>query len=384
MKKYDYIITGSGASGLILLYRMMQDPFFARKSILLIDKEEKNTNDRTWCYWEKGVGEWDDILEKSWDDIVFASDVFSDKLSIGPYTYKMIRSSKLYEKIQAEIPKHKNITVLKDEVLNISHRSDSASVLAKTSDFPAKKVINSIMFDKPYKHQEKYPVLRQHFLGWFIEVQEDTFDDSAATFMDFTVEQRKNTRFMYILPLSPRVALFEYTLFSPKLLPKEEYEYEIEEYLEERGITDYKIIEKEQGVIPMTSYRFWKHNSKNVLNIGTVGGWSKASTGYTFMNITKKTKDLVEYLKTGESLRDFHKATKFWWYDLLLLDVLAKDNSIGAKIFGTLFKKNSVQNIFKFLDEETSFGEDLRVMLTMPPWRFVKALFKRVFSKSSK
>jgi len=381
MKKYDYIFTGSGASGLILLYRMMQDSFFSRKSILLIDREQKNTNDRTWCYWEKGTGEWDDILEKSWDDIVFKSEVYSNTLPIAPYTYKMIRSSRLYEKIQAEIPKHKNITVLYDEVLNISHRSDSASVLTKTSDFPAKKVINSIMFGKPYRHQEKYPVLRQHFLGWFIEVEEDTFDDSAATFMDFTVEQRKNTRFMYILPMSPRVALFEYTLFSPTLLPKEEYQYEIEEYLEERGITEYKIIETEEGVIPMTSYRFWKHNSRNVINIGTAGGWSKASTGYTFMNITKKTKALVEYLKTGESLRDFHKTTRFWWYDLLLLDVLFKDNSIGARIFGTLFKKNSVQKIFKFLDEETSFAEDLRVMLTMPPLRFMVALVKRIFNR---
>ena len=26
--------------------------------------------------------------------------------------------------------------------------------------------------------------------------------------------------------------------------------------------TDYEIIEKEQGFIPMTSYKFWKNNSK--------------------------------------------------------------------------------------------------------------------------
>ena len=383
MKKYDYIISGAGASGLILLYRMMKDPYFARKRILLIDKEKKSGNDRTWSYWEKGAGEWDDLLEKTWDDIIFTSDVYSNTLSVAPYTYKMLRSSKLYDMIQAEIPKHDNITVLYDEVLNISHRAESASVLTKKSDYSAKKVINSVMFDRPYKHQEKYPVLRQHFLGWFIEVEEDTFDDSAATFMDFSVEQRKNTRFMYILPLSPRVALFEYTLFSPKLLTKEEYEYEIEEYLEERGITKYKIIEKEQGIIPMTAYRFWRHNSRNVLNIGTVGGWSKASTGYTFMNITKKTKILVEYLKTNESLRDFHKVNRFWRYDILFLDVLSKDNSIGAKIFGTLFKKNSVQSIFKFLDEETSFTQDLKVMLTMPTWRFVNALYNRVFKRRS-
>ena len=183
---------------------------------------------------------------------------------------------------------------------------------------------------------------------------------------------------MYVLPMSKKVALFEYTLFSKQLLGKQEYEMEIADYLRSKGIKDYTIIEKEQGVIPMTSYKFWKHNSKNVINIGTVGGWSKASTGYTFMNICKKTKSLVEFMKTDKSFRKFHKVTRFWWYDLLLLDVLSKNNAIGAKIFGLLFKRNKVQKIFKFLDEETSFGQDLTVMLSMPPFRFVGALIGRL------
>jgi lycopene beta-cyclase len=42
MQKYDYIITGSGASGLMLAYRMAKDSFFDTASILIIDKEKKN------------------------------------------------------------------------------------------------------------------------------------------------------------------------------------------------------------------------------------------------------------------------------------------------------------------------------------------------------
>lgn len=380
MDMYDYIITGTGASGLILVHRMMNDSFFDDKRILLIDKEKKNTNDRTWCFWEKGQGEWDDILEKSWNEVLFKSDIYSNRLSIGPYSYKMVRSSHLYEKILKELENNDHITLVQDEILNISHKSKSASVLTKKSEYHGKKVLNSILFDYDYRQQTKYPVLKQHFLGWFVETKVDAFDDSAATFMDFTVEQKGNTRFMYVLPVSKKVALFEYTLFSEKLLDKEEYEAEIELYLKEQGITDYKIVEKEQGIIPMTSYKFWKKNSKHVLNIGTAGGWSKASTGYTFMNISRKTKDLVEFLKTERSFKEFNKRTKFWYYDLLLLDVLHKDNSIGAKIFGTLFKRNSVQSIFKFLDEQSSFAEDLRIIVTMPQLRFLRALWGRLFS----
>ena len=111
--------------------------------------------------------------------------------------------------------------------------------------------------------------------------------------MDFTVPQKGNTRFMYVLPTSKREALFEYTLFSKDLLEISEYENAIKDYLEEKNIANYEIVETEKGSIPMTSFKFQQFNTKNLLNMGTVGGWTKASTGYTFMSTTKKTRALI-------------------------------------------------------------------------------------------
>ncbi|MFY0631295.1 MAG: lycopene cyclase [Flavobacteriaceae bacterium] len=379
MLEFDYIITGSGASGLMLAFRMANDSFFDDKSILIIDKEKKHTNDRTWCYWEKDDGEWDDILHKTWKKILFKSDTYKAQPSIDPYTYKMIRSGDFYKKMWSVIDEKDNFTFVEDTVINISHKAYSASVLTLKTEYHTNQLMNSIALDKAYNQQIKYPSLHQHFVGWFIETKEDSFDKEVATFMDFTVNQKNNTRFMYVLPLSSKKALVEYTLFSERLLPYKEYEYEIKLYLKNKSITDYTIVEKEQGSIPMTSYKFWKHNSKKVMNIGTVGGWSKASTGFTFMNTTKKTKELVEFLKTEDSFRDFRKKTRFWTYDLLLLDVLYKYNEQGTKVFSALFKKNSIQSIFRFLDEETRFSEDVKIMFSLPPLKFIIALFKRIF-----
>ena len=197
--------------------------------------------------------------------------------------------------------------------------------------------------------------------------------------MDFSVEQKGNTRFMYVLPTSSTEALLEYTLFSKDLLSKAAYENEIENYIKKLGITDYKIIEKEQGNIPMTSYKFWKHNTRNIINIGSAGGWTKASTGYTFKNSTKKTKAVIQFLATETDFRKFHKTDTFWFYDLLLLDILHKKNHLGSKIFSSLFQKGKPTLIFKFLDEETSFLEDLHVIWKCPKGLFVKALFGRIF-----
>ena len=378
MQNYDYIITGSGASGLMLAYRMAKDSFFDNASILIIDKEKKTSNDRTWCFWENDKGEWDDLVHKSWNKILFDSHSYKKSIPLQSYTYKMIRSAKFYEKLWNFIDSKNNISFIKANVTSISDTPEGAFVETSTGQYRAVKLLNSIDLDQKYTRQEEYPVLLQHFTGWFIETKKNIFDDSVATFMDFTVDQKMNTRFMYVLPVSANKALFEYTLFYKDILTKEEYERELQKYLELNSISEYTIIEKEKGIIPMTSFKFWQDNSKNILNIGTVGGWTKASTGYTFKNTSKKTIQLIAFLKTENDFTNFRKKTRFWFYDLLMLDVLANHNHLGSNLFSKLFQRNSLKNVFRFLDEETSFIEDLRIMLSMPPLRFIIALFRRV------
>lgn len=378
MNYYDYIIVGGGASGLMMAYRMSNDSFFDNKSILIIDKEKKNTNDRTWCYWETENDEWNNIVNASWKNIVFKSEFHSTEESIAPYRYKMIRSKDFYSKIWSHLEEKATITFEALNVLSIHQLYNEASVITENKIFKTKTILNSVLFTDAYKKQRKYPVLQQHFVGFFIKTKKDFFDINAATFMDFTVDQKDNTRFMYILPYAKNEALFEYTLFSKYLLPYDDYKVEIEKYLQEKNITDYEIIEKEQGSIPMTCYKFWNHNSKNIINIGTAGGWSKASTGFTFKNTTKKTIELINYIKKNKPLPKFHKINKFWFYDLLLLDILFKKNHIGAFIFGKMFQKTTPKQILKFLDEDTSLLEDLQIQLKLPIINFIKAAFVRI------
>jgi lycopene beta-cyclase len=381
MNYYDYILVGGGASGLMMAYRMSKDAYFDDKKIVILDKEKKISNDRTWCYWDFENDEWDDIVSTSWNKILFKSDVYKTGKNIAPYQYKMIQSKDFYLKIWNYLEGKSNISFQKQEILKINQLKEEAEVVTVNQVFKSKTVINSILYDDTYKKQTIYPVLQQHFVGFFIKTKEETFDDTAATFMDFTVEQKGNTRFMYILPTSKKEALLEYTLFSKDVLAYDIYKTEIEKYLNQKNILDYEIVEKEQGSIPMTCYKFWKQNSENIIHIGTAGGWSKASTGFTFKNTTKKTQKLISHLKEHKPLTEFYKITKFWYYDLLLLDILSDKNHLGSRLFSQLFMHTSVQKIFKFLDEETSFYEDLQIMLKMPPINFILAIFKRISRK---
>lgn len=375
---FDFILTGCGAAGLMLAYRMSQDSFFDKKSILLIDSVKRSTDDKTWCFWEEGNGEWDHLLTKTWQNIHFESKEFKKISGVKPYKYKMIRSSDFYNFVWNSLEKKDNFTFNQHSVDSIVSKKDHVEVVAKNNQYVSKIVFNSAFLDDEYKNQTKYPVLQQHFLGWFIETEEDCFDDDVATFMDFNIEQKSSTRFIYVLPTSKKTALVEYTLFSENLIEKEAYERGIVDYLNKRGIKKYKISEVEKGSIPMTCFPFWKKNQHNVLHIGTVGGWTKPSTGFTFKTTSIETKRLVSFVKTRLDMRAFRKKTRFWFYDLILLDVLSKENSKGASYFSKLFKRNSIQTILCFLDEKSSLLTDFRIILAMPFFKFTKTLFRRI------
>ena len=378
-KNFDYIIVGGGASGLMMAYRMSRDAYFDDKSILILDQVKKSDNDRTWCFWEKNKGDWDDILNHSWKDIIFKGDSGAMQTSIDPYVYKMIQSSDFYQKVWKTISTKQNFHFSKENVVKIQQVESNGVVSTTENEYHSKKIINSILFTDAYQKQQKYPVLQQHFVGYFVKTKEPVFATNAATFMDFTIPQKENTRFMYVLPYAENEALFEYTLFSKELLEYTTYTDAIKAYLEGKNITDYEIVEKEQGAIPMTSYKFWNSNSDNIIHIGTAGGWSKASTGFTFKNIDKKTRHLIHHLKKETSLKSFQKTNRFWFYDLLLLDILSKHNEKGAAVFSRMFKKLSPQLILKFLDEETTFTEELKIFSNMQIRLFSKALIKRLF-----
>jgi lycopene beta-cyclase len=377
---YDYIIIGAGASGLLLANAMGKDSYFAERSILLLDKDLDSPNDRTWCFWEKGEGEFDAILHKTWNHILVADDSYSKRMAIDPYKYKMIRAEDFYNTSRTAINGYANISFLKGKVVGIDERDDQVIVTTDSHTFFGKKVFNSIFDYKPLLQQKKYPVLQQHFMGWFIKSDSPIFDREQATFMDFSIPQKGNTRFMYVLPLSETEALVEYTLFSKNPLSTQEYEETIRNYIKNNlSCNQYEILDREKGNIPMSCYDFNIHNSTNLMHIGIAGGWAKPSSGYTFIRTHQKTKALIPFLKKNSSLDTFLKKDRFWFYDLLLLDILSRDNSKGRLIFGQLFKNRNPQKIFAFLDEKTTIWQDLSIILACPKKEFIRAFLNRLF-----
>jgi len=376
-KKYDLIFCGGGLSTLIFLNKIISDNYFNNKSILVIEKDLNTIPKKTWSFWDKKDSYWNDFTVKSWDNIFFKGKNEIIEKNLTSMNYKMIKSESFYNHIYDKVKRQPNIKLKKGIVLDIEDLNDSVIVKSKTQTFIADKVLNSIP-DESYKNNLKFPVLLQHFVGWTIKTNKPAFDDDTATLMDFSIDQKNETRFFYVLPTSKNEALVEFTLFSKHLLSNSEYEIEIKKYLKSLEINDYKINLKENGVIPMTCFPFDNANTKNIINIGTAGGWTKPSTGYTFRFIDKYSNSIISLIKSDKSFDNFKVKSRFWLYDLIFIDVLYNMNHLGSVIFENLFRKNKFKTIFRFLDNESSFREELGIIHSMPKWIFIKSFFKNL------
>jgi lycopene beta-cyclase len=380
MKRYDYIIAGCGAAGLQLALAMSEDSFFQNKRILLLDADDKRTNDRTWCWWELGSGRWDDIITKSWKHADFMSDTFEKTIDLGDYSYKMLRSAAFYAHASEKLRSCKNIEWRTETVIEIKEQSDGAVVVTSEGIYQSKAIFNSIVDLKAEAATSTHPWIHQHFVGWFIRTKDPMFDESRFTMMDFRIPQHDNTRFMYVLPTSKHEALFEYTLFSGNLLARSEYEEGIRDYLKQAGIHQYEIVEQEAGIIPMTTHPFHSKNTAHVLHIGSAGGWTKASTGYTFYLSGKLAARLCAHLKKGTSLTSFHRKTRFAFYDAVMLDLLQRCNDVGAAFFTSVYQNNPIDRVFRFLNEESSLTDELQIIHKSTPRKeLIRSVGRSVF-----
>jgi lycopene beta-cyclase len=197
------------------------------------------------------------------------------------------------------------------------------------------------------------------------------------TMMDYRLKDNQQTTFTYVLPFSANKALVEFTYFTSEVVNEVTYDAFIEKYIYDYlKIDSYKVIETEMGQIPMTNFPFEKYSTNKITKIGTGGGWVKGSTGYSFKHTEKKVAKIIENIKADKKPSSNLFTGRFKFYDKVFLKVLKDENHKGEWIFQQFYDKNSIQTMFRFLDEESTFLEELKIMWSLFSWSFIKSFFK--------
>jgi len=200
--------------------------------------------------------------------------------------------------------------------------------------------------------------------------------------MDYRIKLKGSTSFMYILPTSKHEALIEFTFFSPHLVDDGVYDEHLNKYVREvLNPRSFSIEKIEQGIIPMSNYPFHNSSRERILKIGTAGSWIKPSSGYSFKNAERSAHRIVQNIISENPVDKGLSRKKYNIYDTLFLDVLYEFNEKGEELFTTMYQKNTIQNIFRFLDEETSLAEDIAIMASFNLKTFMRAIINQYFKK---
>ena len=354
MKEFDYVILGGGCAGLSLAYQLDINNKIKNKTLAIVEMREEYKRDKTWSFWKITDHNFDDCIIKTWNN--FTINIKSETYEVlnKEYPYQTIDSGLFYQKILKQLKKNKNIEYFKN-----------------TDEL---KLENSIIFNSFPTKDNHENELWQHFKGLEIETSKNIFDDEIFNLMDFDCDQKKNVHFFYTLPFAKNRALIETTWLS-KMNDKslKDYDIQLETYIKDTlKIKDYKINYEEEGAIPL----FYPRNKvdKNKINIGSSGGMTRLSTGYTFLNIQEHSKYLVNNIDQIQNVKPYHIGKKYEILDKIFLNVLKSHPDKMPKIFFNMFKAPP-KKVIKFLSNKSNIFDDLSIIFKMPKWIFVKNIF---------
>lgn len=378
----DLVIAGAGCAGLSALWYAIHS---ARRDdrIVVIDRRVGAFDDRTWSFWGMPTAPFVELADRSWDrvGVVFPGHRSTQRigrLRRGPSAsraYFRVRSRDYSAAILEMARRHRNVEFIEADIHSIGEAESGVGVVSTSAgDVRAPVVLQSV---RPHPDAADAMVrhpLRQHFGGWEVHTDRPIFDPGCVTLMDFDAPQHDGTAFFYVLPTSPHRALVEYTMFSEHPRARRFYDDHLREHLDALGATEYEIERCEYGVIPMEDRRHPQRSSDHVWNIGTVGGMTKPTTGYTFQRIHEQTQRLVgEWAAGGPPPPARRGGARFGFADRTLLNILHHHPELGRPVFERLFRTSSIDDVLTFLDERSTLAADCRMIAGLPWKPFLQA-----------
>ncbi|MFI7576010.1 lycopene cyclase family protein [Micromonospora sp. NPDC049497] len=358
------LVGGGGAASLVLAALDRHDVGGLR--IAVVDPVHRRGQDRTWAFWDHPGNDLDPVLAASWQQVEVATPERRRVLDLTPLRYAMLRSGPVYDRA-AEAERRLGVTrigapadVLDDDGDRVTVRTGDGGPVVRAS-----WVLDSR--PRPPRRAGRTNWL-QHFRGWWLEADGPLFDPSRAILMDFrTPQPARGVSFGYVLPVSDRYALVEYTEFTPSLLTDAGYDAALAGYRDLLGLdpSRLRVREVENGVIPMTDAPFDPRPSPRVVRLGTAGGATRPSTGFTFSAMHRQAEQVARALAAGRPpVPAPAYPRRHRWMDAVALRALDRGGVGGPEFFDRLFDRNPASRVLRFLDGTTTPAEEVALMNT--------------------
>ncbi|QDC80080.1 lycopene cyclase family protein [Candidatus Methylopumilus universalis] len=367
-QKFDIGIIGAGLSGLTLGNSLLSKKI---KNFILIEKNTHLKNDKTYSFWS-GPGLFDIKKsfsvkpKKEWSQIEIKVKNKSYKIDLGSYRYACYSSESILDELYKKITKE-GIKVERGQSINhVKKNQDGWEIKLKNKKILLKNVIDS----RPNKiFDDKYPSLKQVFVGSEIISNQNIFDENVVTLMDFS-ESNKNVIFTYILPFSKNKALIETTFFSSEINFKQ---VEKIHNLTLKKFDIKEITRTEQAVLPMSPY-IDRKMEEQYFRIGNFAGASRPASGYAFTRIAL----WADQIKTKKEFcydMIHHKENYLTnWLDKIFLSVLRSNPKKAPEIFKVFFTKVPISSVIRFLSDQSRLVDYFVIILKLPKLVMLRGL----------
>ena len=364
---YDYIIIGAGCAGLSLAYRLVNTK---HKVCILESNESINKKNKLWSFWDTYKTPFNHLVKKKWTELLIKNNSKEIKINCNNYNYQSIDSHDFNNYILDKINKSSNIEIkFSSNVESIKKIKNTISLFSGKNIFTCNHIFDS-------RPNIKNTFMRQQFFGAYVVSEENIFNIDRPIFMDFSNTFDK-FHFNYVLPFTENLALIESTYFSSK---KEKKMLDLN-YIGEYMNINYKgkkyIIEKtEFGSIPM-DININSISEKYITKIGSYSGATRASTGYTFINIQKQSDELVKLIPNISNIKakkNFHPFV-LRKMDDVFLNIVSENPNYMKNALMILFESKSHESQIRFLSDAPSILDIFKIILYLPKIEFLKYLF---------
>ena len=377
-ERYGYVILGAGCAGLSLCHYLLERGVDA--PILILDRKEAFTDDRTWCFWDVEETPFSDRAIRRWSSWSVRAAGREIVHTSGRYPYLCLTGADFYDSVLDKISPRSNVTVrLGEEVRLCKELDDGVMIATPSGTYFADAVFDgrglppdSVVLQEA---RQKETWISQQFLGLRLRAHRPTFDPDTCTLMDFSVDQKRGLRFAYVLPFDEQEALVENVYLSRTGAPPEAHRAELSGYLQDRyGLSenDYEVDGEEWGDIPMTTHRFPRRLGKRTHVIGTLGGETRPSTGYTFLRVQRYCRALAASLTGAGGDPDRVHPWRYGPLDRVFLRLLRERPERCPGIYARMFAGTPPAPLIRFLTERSSPLDEARLIGALPKPTFLR------------
>ena len=377
-ERYGYAILGAGCAGLSLCHYLLERG--VEESILILDRKEAFADDRTWCFWDVEETPFSGRAVRRWSSWAVRAEGREIVHTSGRYPYLCLTGADFYEDALEKISTRGNVTVrLGEDVISFKDLDDGALVVTSAGSYSAGDVFDGrgLPPDSAVLQEArgKGTWISQQFLGLRLRANRPVFDPDTCTLMDFSVDQGRGLRFAYVLPFDEQEALVENVYLTKNGAPPEAHRAELSGYLRDRyGLLegDYEVHGEEWGDIPMTAHRFPRRVGARTHVIGTLGGETRPSTGYTFLRVQRYCRALAASLTGAEVDPERVHPWRYGPLDRVFLRLLRERPEGCPGIYARMFAGTPPGALVRFLTEGSTPLDDARLIGALPKLPFLR------------